>query len=190
MGKRIGQVFAGITRFPSDSHSLRLYCAVANGAGSQSRPEYPRDQCVPWRERWRAQFQEHTFNRAAAHNHYIRWSGLWYRSGPGHNRVRHQRGRDDLGTLRRRGRCDSRYSALSERRNHRVRRSGRGDRPPAGHSTLQHQPGGRDRGLLQRRERGVSRFPAHSGRCDHYLQRPGCGHSSRPKVPSPATSIR
>ena len=60
MGKRISQVFAGITRFPSDSHSLRLYCAVANGAGSQSRPEYPRDQCVPWRERWRAQFQEHT----------------------------------------------------------------------------------------------------------------------------------
>ena len=125
-------------------------------------------------------FSNNAFTPAAAYHHYIRCSGCGYRPGPGHDHVRHQPGRDDLGTLRRRGRCDSRYSAQSGRHNHLVRRSGRRDRPPAGHSALQHQPGRHERGLLLRREQCVSWFPAHSGRCDHYLERPGCGHRSRP----------
>ena len=111
---------------------------------------------IRWRERWRAQFQEHDLIRAAAHDHHIRCSGRGHRSvARAQSRSPStRRGQSRDATLTRAMRFTL-FMRHSERGNHHARRPARGTGPGRALDPFQHQPGRRDRGLLQRRERSA-----------------------------------
>jgi len=123
--------------FPLSSPVLRC----RKRRGRPIPPQAPLPPVRPWCDRWRPESQQHVFTPTAPH--IITFDAPGAGTGPARAQSRlPSTGRDYLGTLRRRGRCDPRYPALSEWRNHQFRRPGRGHRSSPRHSAFSINPAG------------------------------------------------